>query len=399
MIELREWQTRAIQFFKENNNVALFQVVTGGGKTFFAIECIKQILKEDPNIYVLIVVPKNVIMDRGWYPELYANGISLKDIGVYYGAIKEVCKITITNMQNIDKLPLEMFDMLVADECHNYATTKQLKIMSHPFKYKIGLSATLKRLDKAHYELYKLFNYNIFKYDPKEALEDGVLNKFYFYNIGVYLDDDSRTKYDKFTADLNLILKQGGGFGKIMMSNTGLKFKMLSLMNYRKQLVNNYYQKFEVAAQICEKHKNDKVIIFNQFNVQTNKLYWYLVEHGFKIRVLHSDIDKEKREKTLTDFKLDRFNILLTTKVLDEGYNLPKLEAAIIMAADSTEKQTIQRLGRVLRKKDKHSFLYQIYCKHTLEEEQGDVRIKLFNELSEGSKDLIYKENEVLEIE
>jgi len=182
-----------------------------------------------------------------------------------------------------------------------------------------------------------------------------------------------------------------GGFKRIMLTSSKIKLRMLSLLNERKQMVNNYYKKFDVAKIICNKHKNDKVIIFNQFNEQTNKLYWHLLDLGLKARIIHSGIDATKREQTLIDFKNDKFNILLTSKVLDEGYNLPKLDVAIILAGDSSAKQTIQRMGRVLRKKDKHSTLYQVYCMDTIEQEYGDERAKLFKDLSCGYEDYMYE--------
>ena len=77
----------------------------------------KKIWETEPDIRVLIVVPKNVILETGWYKELYEYGVSLKDIGVFYGAIKEYAKVTITNMQSLHRIALELFDMVVFDEC------------------------------------------------------------------------------------------------------------------------------------------------------------------------------------------------------------------------------------------------------------------------------------------
>ena len=109
---------------------------------------------------------------------------------------------------------------------------------------------------------------------------------------------------------------------------------------------------------------------------------------------MHSGIRQEDRQKNLMDFRNNKFNVLLTTKVLDEGYNLPSIEVAVIMAGDSTSKQTIQRLGRVLRKKKKESVLYQVYCKGTIEEEQANVRSILFKQLASHFNDYIYKLND-----
>lgn len=390
-VQLYNWQRRAIKYFFDNNCQAIFEVTTGAGKTFCSIEMIKSIWKEDPDCKVLIVVPKNVILETGWYKELYDSGVSLKDIGVYYGAVKEYAKVTITNMQNIDKVAIEIFDCVIFDEIHNYGTKRLLPYIEREYKYKIGLSATLERMDQKHWDIIEHFNYNVFKYSPTAALDDGVLNPFYFTNIGIELDDEAMYEYETLTQEINLMLKGGGGFNRIMKGKSGLKYKMLAKMNERKDLVNNYPTKFEVIKNICMKHKKDKVIVFNQFNKQTNKCYWYLLDMNIKARIIHSGVDRNKRDEILTDFKNDKFSVLLTSKVLDEGYNLPKLDVAIIAAGDSSAKQTIQRMGRVLRKKDKHSHLYQIFCKETIEERYGAERAKLFKDLCVDYKEYTFE--------
>jgi superfamily II DNA or RNA helicase len=395
-IELYRWQIEAITFFFEHNHKAIFEVTTGAGKTFVAIKIMKRIWEKDPYAKALIVVPKNVIMETGWYKELSDAGVPIQNIGIFYGHIKEYGPITITNMQNLDKIALQIFDFIIFDELHNYGTTRLLEYVEYPCKYKLGLTATVERMDNTHYKIFEMFDYNIFKYSPSEALADQVLNPFMFVNVGVVMDSDSYEQYEELTQALNMIFRAGGGFNRIMKGKSPIKLTMLSKMNDRKELVNNYRLKFEVAKEIVKKHKNDKVIIFNQFNKQTNKLYWELLDIGIKARVIHSEIPKETRDQTLIDFRNDKFNVLLTSKVLDEGYNLPKLDVAIIMAGDSSPKQTIQRMGRVLRKKDKTSYLYQIYCVQTVEEDYGDKRAELFEELSTDYREIIYREGDRL---
>jgi RNA polymerase primary sigma factor len=391
---LYDWQRRAIKFFYDSNGKAVFNCATGTGKTRFALELLKLLLKEDDNYRVLVVVPKNVIMETGWYVEFYNNGFKLQDIGVFYGAIKEVCKITITNIQNIDKIPLELFDIAILDEIHNYGTKRALQYIQHDFKYKIGLSATIERLDGKHWDIMKCFNYNLFKYGAKEALQDDILNKFYFFNIAVEMDENSFDDYTELTKKLNLIMIQGGGFEKIMKHNDGTKAKMLSLMNERKQLVNNYNRKFDVIRTICKKHINDKIIIFSQFNEQTNKYYWNLLDIGIRAYIIHSGVDKDKINNILSQVKRDNSFCIVTSKMLDEGWNLPRLDVAIITAGDSTDRQIIQRMGRVLRKKDVPSYLYQVYCDNTIEEQQGIKRAKIFKELCSDYREYIHYNGE-----
>ena len=390
-VELYDWQRMAINYFFSHNNKAVFEVTTGAGKTFCAIEILKKVHEIDPTVRCLIVVPKNVIMETGWYKELYNNGYSLAEIGVFYGMTKEYGRVTITNMQSLSKVAIELFDMVIFDEIHNYGTKRLIPFLEHPFRYKIGLSATIERMDNTHWEILKAFNYNVFKYTPHQAIQEGILNPFRFYNIAVEMKLEDYEEYLELTKQLNTLLMAGGGFGKLMRSKSGLKYKMLSLMNKRKQLVNNYPRKFDVVNVICQKYPNEKTLIFNQYNSQTSKLYWHLLEGGVNARIIHSDIKKEERDKTLTDFKNDKFNVLLATKVLDEGYNLPAISCGVIMAGDSTAKQTIQRMGRVLRRKKNESVLFQIYCRGTMEEEQAWERAKLFKELASYYNDYIYE--------
>jgi len=385
-LTLYDWQKRAIDFFFKNNHLAIYEVCTGAGKTLMAIELIKLVWEKSPKTDILIVVPKNIIMESGWYKELFEAGIKLQDIGVYYGKIKEYGKITITNMQNIDRISLELFDMVIWDEVHNYGTKKMLEYLKHPFKYRVGLSATVIRSDNAHYNIKSIFDYNIFKYTPKQGLVDGVLNPFNFIDISVEMDDDSYEKYLKITQEINMIMKACGGFYNAMRRTDAHKLKLLKLMGERKQMVANYYKKFDVIRWVCQKHEKNKIVIFNEFNSQTNKCYWHLLDVGIKARVMHSGIKSNKRTEDLSDFKNDVYNTLLVTRVVDEGWNLPKIDVGVIMAGNSSARQTIQRLGRILRKKNDSSTLYQIYCKNTIEEKYSLQRSELFQEICSDYK-------------
>jgi superfamily II DNA or RNA helicase len=99
------------------------------------------------------------------------------------------------------------------------------------FKYKIGLSATLERMDDNHYKIMKAFDYNIFSYTPKQALVDGVLNPFNFSNISVKMDEEDYELYLRLTEEYNALILSGGSFNKIMRGNSGLKFRLFAKMN------------------------------------------------------------------------------------------------------------------------------------------------------------------------
>jgi len=66
--------------------------------------------------------------------------------------------------------------------------------------------------------------------------------------------------------------------------------------------------------------------------------------------------------------------------MFDEGYNLPALDVAIIFSGDSTKRQIIQRIGRVLRKKEQKSSIYQVYVVDTFEELYAKKRYDLIKD-------------------
>lgn len=387
--KLHDWQEKALSFFFNNNCQAIYECGTGTGKTRLAIELIAEVWKKDPEINFLIVVPKNVILETGWYKELSAYGISIVDIGAYYGLAKEYGKITLSNMQNLSDVELDRFQGVIFDEVHTYTTPRLLEIVKTPFKYKIGLSATVERKEKKHWQLLGCFGYNIFTYGLKEAIKDDIINSFEFINVGIIMDEETKKKYDEINAEINVMIASFSLRG-IMSRDNDTKYSLLKKINERNMIVNNYYGKFSAINKICSQHQGKKILIFNQYNEQTNKCYWHLLEVGIKARIIHSGLDDKTRQKNLSEYAKGAFNVLLTSRVLDEGYNLPSIDVGIIMAGNSTERQTVQRMGRILRKKITKSYLYQIYCIDTIEEKYAMKKTKLFKPLCLSYTEIVY---------
>ena len=67
-LKLREWQEKAFSHWWSKKR-GIIKVVTGGGKTFFAIHCLKKYLEENPKNFVFIVVPSIALLDQ-WYENL-----------------------------------------------------------------------------------------------------------------------------------------------------------------------------------------------------------------------------------------------------------------------------------------------------------------------------------------
>lgn len=383
MAELRTWQKDAFEHFNKSK-VMMAEVCTGAGKTFFAVSVMKEILKKNPDYRILIVVPKLVILN-GWLKELYPF-FDITDIAYFNGEMKEYSKITLTTTASLSNIVLDLFDVIIADEAHNFYSKRLLGILAlEHWKYKLALSATLYSKNFNHLKLEKLFNFNKYKYGIKEALDDGVLNKFEWYNHEVELDDITKAEYTNLAVDIKQTLGSCGGFdGYIRLPQTDpRRAKLNKLFDLRNKLIFNYENKFNSLIEICKENINRKIIIFNQYNLIGTKILSTLRTLGIDARIVNSQIDEREKQKRIKDYNDDKFNVLITTKMFDEGYNLPSIDTAIIFSGDSTARQTTQRVGRVLRLKDYNSKIYQIYCKDTFESKSADSRTEMFKPLAE----------------
>jgi excinuclease ABC subunit B len=80
----------------------------------------------------------------------------------------------------------------------------------------------------------------------------------------------------------------------------------------------------------------------------------YLMEYGFKVRYLHSEIDTLERIQIIRDLRLGEFDVLVGVNLLREGLDLPEVSLVAIIDADKEgflrgETSLIQTIGRAAR--------------------------------------------------
>ena len=77
---------------------------------------------------------------------------------------------------------------------------------------------------------------------------------------------------------------------------------------------------------------------------------------------------KERRE-VLLRFNAGSYPIVATSRVLNEGVNVPEANVAVILSGSGSVREHVQRLGRILRKSgDKEATLYEVITRGTVEE-------------------------------
>ena len=125
-MKLREWQEKAFPLWWSKKR-GIIKVVTGGGKTFFAIHCLKKYLEKNPKKLVLIVVPSIALLDQ-WYENL-SQEYSNKEISLNGGDIF-FQKVDITSLNSVQKAVSKIInDHNGTIDFLNYKKTAKIKII------------------------------------------------------------------------------------------------------------------------------------------------------------------------------------------------------------------------------------------------------------------------------
>ena len=141
-MKLREWQEKAFPLWWAKKK-GIVKVVTGGGKTFFAIHCLKKYLEENSSKSILIVVPSIALLDQ-WYESLSQDfsdkEISLNGGGEQAHEVRKICITTIDSLKNIIGDINVKETLLIVDECHKIGTEKRGDMLSNNWHATLGLS-------------------------------------------------------------------------------------------------------------------------------------------------------------------------------------------------------------------------------------------------------------------
>ena len=346
-MKLREWQEKAFPLWWKNKR-GIIKVVTGGGKTFFAIHCLRKYLEEDHNKNILIVVPSIALLDQ-WYESLSQNfsdrEISLNGGGEQTTSITKICISTIDSLKNIIKEVDASNSLLIVDECHKIGTEKRGEMLTNNWHATLGLSATPERDydDNFYIIIKKILGDIIFDYDYIDAREDEVIVNFKLLYGNAALLPEEENKYRKFTKSIQ---RRAATIGGQDMNDYPLKMLIFN----RARLVKNSKNRIPYGIELIQKYERDSWIVFTE-NKKQAKEFNKKVNHikGFESGIYNTDLKDDERQENLENFKAGKLNVLVSCTALDEGFDMPEADGAMILSASSSKRQRIQRMGRVLR--------------------------------------------------
>jgi superfamily II DNA or RNA helicase len=338
---LRTWQKEALGLWKAAGNKGIVEVVTGGGKTIFALSCIREIAAET----TLVIVPTIALLDQWWEEAASFFGISLEDINVVTaGGRVRTGTINLSVLNTASKLNLGKRKdayFLIVDECHKAASQKFRTSLDGAPVATLGLSATPERpYDEGLEEvLIPKLGQIIYHYTYKDALRDKVIVPFELKNIVFELEPDRQAEYDKLTKSIGRAINRNG------MDDE----RTIALLLRRARVMNLSLNRIRLALRLVLAHKGSRTIVFHEDIEACNVIQEVLGEAKLRSGVYHSKIKLRQRVEILSAYRRGDLDVLITCRALDEGFNVPETEIGIIAASTATRRQRIQRLGRVLR--------------------------------------------------
>ncbi len=343
---------------------------TGAGKTFLAVRAIQQVQAS-----TLVIVPTIDILHM-WYYRL--SQAFQTEIGVYYSGEKLVRPLTVTTYSSAGDLIAEQgnaFKFLIADEVHHLpARTWGEAALMAPSPYRLGLTATYPEEHEqtnGRWRVDELIGPLVYVLGIEQLIGEQ-LAEYRTLRIRVNLTTDERAAYDaahaiyiRFFYQLRKSHGPSWLFELMRLSSfDGEARQALLARQTLLRLLANCQEKFTVLDNLLHEFADQRVLVFTESNDVA-----YRISCEYLVPCITHETGAAERKQILEGFQAGTYRVITTSKVLNEGVDIPEAKVAIVLGGGSGNREYVQRLGRILRKKEQlQATLIEVLVRNTLEE-------------------------------
>ena len=331
---------------------------TGAGKSFLAMMAIADVQRP-----ALVVVPTLDLMQQ-WATRLEeAFGVP---VGMLGGGSKDVQDLTVSTYDSA-VIMMEFignrFGLIVFDECHHLPgrVNRTAAAMSIA-PYRLGLTATPECNDDGDAVLEELVGPICFRRDIDE-LEGAILAPYETHRIELPLDDDEAEAYERNRKTyIDFVRANGVNFGspRGWQQFTGLCARIAAASR----------SKFRMIWDLFQRHAGECTLIFTADNNTA-----YALGRRFLVPVITQHTKVVERKAFLDKFRAGDYPVLVSSKVLNEGIDVPEASVGIVVSGSGSIREHVQRLGRILRPvAGKQAQLYELVSAGTSEYHISDRR-------------------------
>jgi superfamily II DNA or RNA helicase len=370
--ELHDYQDKALDAWKHANGRGSIVLPTGAGKTLVAVHAIHHV-----SASTVILVPTTSLLYQ-WYALL--TNFFQTEIGVYYSSEKRVLPLTVTTYHSAGDLIAEYgnsFKLLICDEVHHLpAKTWGEAALMTPAPFRLGLTATYpEEYEQAgdRWSLDELIGPIVYT-QQLESLVGKQLAEYRTQRVRVDLTPQERATYETlheiylgFVRERELQRKYGAGWLRELMRLSAIDPQARFAMLARRQLLNileSCQGKFAALETLLREHEGERILVFCESNAVA-----YKIARQYLVPVISHETGVAERKHILEAFQAGRYSVIVTSKVLNEGIDVPEAKVAIVIGGGVSKREYLQRLGRILRKKEPlKAVLIELLVRNTLEE-------------------------------
>lgn len=367
-------QVGALKAWKAAGRRGVVVLPTGAGKTLVA-----QLALRDTPRSALVCVPTLDLLQQ-WYAGLVA-AFPDANVGLLGGGSHDDTPLLVSTYDSAAIHAEELagkYAFQIFDECHHLPSdfTRVIAQMGIA-PYRLGLSATPKRSDGRERDLDTLIGPIVYSVAPDELAGD-TLADYKETIIRVKLSPNEQRLYDDLIRKRNDFLRlQGIKLGSLegwteFIRASGSPQGRVAMRAHRdaKSLAYGTEGKLRVLEEILANHPHARTLIFTDDNDTV-----YRISREFLIPAITHQTPVKERHSMLEKFRSGDYRLLVTSRVLNEGVDVPEASIAVVLSGTATEREHIQRLGRILRKAEgKQAVLYEVITEGTSEERVSQQR-------------------------
>ena len=366
-LKLRDYQQKSLDAWENSGRSGVVVLPTGAGKTVLALKAVEQL-----GVSALIVVPTLVLVEQ-WRSRIEEEfGINVGMVGGGGRHVRAVTVATYDSASLKSDVMGNLFKFIIFDEVHHLPASSFRSIgLKYTAPYRMGLTATLNKEDGSQAVLRDLVGDVVWEMDVDE-LAGSHLAEYTVRTVQVPLSalergeyDACYTRYRNYLARRSIRIRSVQDYQRFVMRSGRDPEARAALLsrNRAMDIAQNSTSKVEYLKQLLKVNPKDKALIFTRHN----KLV-YRISKEMLIPAITHQTSKDERERILDGFKSGQFSRIVTSRVLDEGVDVPDASLAVILSGSGSNRQFVQRLGRVLRKSEgKQAKLIELVSKGTAE--------------------------------
>jgi superfamily II DNA or RNA helicase len=343
----------------------IVELPTGSGKTQLALQAIAEVHRG-----TLVLVPTLDLLAQWCGAIERALGVPAGAIGGGQDDLRPITVCTYASAYRRGEQFGQRFCLAIFDECHHMAAPGYARIgevLIAP--YRLGLSATVERADEGHRALEPLIGPIVYRRSIGELSGD-YLADYRVETIEADLSaaereahDAAREAYRTFAREHGLTPTSAAGWQRFVFAASRTAEGRAALAAYYRQRQISFApeSKFAALAGLLRRHRDERVLVFTNDNRTA-----YEVARRFLLPIITHQTRTAERRTILARFREGAWPFLVTSRVLNEGVDVPAANIAVILSGTASVREHVQRLGRILRRAPgKEAVLYEVLSRTT----------------------------------